>query len=114
MDSPSRVAVRPTQEWFMSRFRAAFYWVLLGAAVVVVPAVAEDRPKGFEQILPRGRISAIDHPVYVEATDARIPDDARILGFVIEGQAFAYSVNLLGAHEVVNDEVAGHTFAAVW
>ena len=98
----------------MSCFRAAFHWVLLSAVVGVVPAVAEDRPEGFEQILPRGRISAIDHPVYVEAADARIPDDARVLGFVIEGLAFAYSVNLLAAHEVVNDEVGGHTFAAVW
>ena len=98
----------------MSCFRAAFHWVLLSAVVGVVPAVAEDRPEGFEQILPRGRISAIDDPVYVEAADAKIPDDARVLGFVIEGQAFAYSVNLLGAHEVVNDEVGGHPFAAVW
>ena len=98
----------------MSRCRVAFLGVLLSAVVAVVPAAADDQPEGFEQILPRGRIAAIDDPVYVDAADARIPDDARILGFVIDGQAFAYSVNLLGSHEIVNDKVGDQAFAAVW
>ena len=98
----------------MSRPRATFHALLLGALLVALPAAAKDRPEGFEQILPRGSIAAIDAPVYVAAEDARIPDGAWVLGFVIEGRAFAYSVNLLNAHEVVNDKVDGHAFAAVW
>lgn len=81
---------------------------------MALPAAAGDRPEGFEQILRRGSIAAIDDPVYVAAEDARIPDAGWVLGFVIGGRAFAYSVNLLNAHEVVNDKVDDHAFAAVW
>lgn len=88
--------------------------VALACALTSCSALAAGRPPGYEQILPRGRIAAIDDPVYVSAREARIPDDAWVLGFEIDGHAFAYSLNLLNAHEVVNDEVAGHSFAAVW
>jgi hypothetical protein len=87
---------------------------LLGGLVSSAPSAAQDRPLGFEQILPRGRIAAVDEPVYVSAAAARIPEGAWVLGVVIGGQALAYSVNLLNAHEVVNDEVNGQPFAAVW
>ena len=85
----------------------------LVALLLAQPARAE-RPDGFQQILPRGRIAAIDAPVYVAAEDAQIPDDAWVLGFVMEDEAFAYSINLMSAHEVVNDTVDGQPFAAVW
>jgi len=32
----------------------------------------------------------------------------------IDGQARAYSLNLLNRHEVVNDQIGGKSFAAVW
>jgi hypothetical protein len=73
-----------------------------------------ERPQGYKQILPRGRLASIDDPVYVSARSARIPDRAWVLGLVIDGQAFAYSLNLLNTHEVVNDEASGQPFAAVW
>lgn len=76
--------------------------------------MADEKPTGFQQILPRGGIEAIDAPVYVSAQQARIPDTAWVLGLEIDGQAFAYSLNLLNAHEVVNDEAGGRAFAAVW
>ena len=98
----------------MPQSRAACCTLLLSILLVALPAAGEDRPEGFEQILERGNIGAIDDPVYVAAADARIPDDAWVLGFVIDDRAFAYSVNLLNAHEVVNDEVGGQPFAAVW
>ena len=87
---------------------------LLSALVLALPGTAEDRPEGFERILERGRIAAIDTPVYVAAEAARIPEDAWVLGFVIDGSAFAYSLNLLDAHEVVNDKAGDQAFAAVW
>ena len=91
---------------------------LLGAMVSVVAlpftAIAQDTPEGFEQILQRGQIASVDSPVYVTAEEADIPDDAWVLGAVIEGQAIAFSVNLLNSHEVVNDKIGDTAFAAVW
>jgi len=92
--------------------------LLLSAMVSVVAlpftAIAQDTPEGFEQILQRGQIASVDSPVYVTAEEADIPDDAWVLGAVIEGQALAFSVNLLNSHEVVNDKIGDTAFAAVW
>lgn len=93
--------------------RLAIAMSLLTVSSLALPTRAE-RPEGFEQILPRGRIAGIDAPVYVSAGRARIPADAWVLGFVLEARAYAYSLNLMNAHEVVNDEAAGESFAAVW
>ncbi len=68
----------------------------------------------FRQLLPRGRIAAIDKPVFVPAEEAEIADQAWILGVVIDGQARAYDLNLLNRHEVVNDKIGETAFAAVW
>ncbi len=71
-------------------------------------------PDDFEQIIPRGRIAAVNDPKYVSAAEAKIEDNSFVLGLVIDGQARAYSLNLLNAHEVVNDEIGDTKFAAVW
>ncbi len=71
-------------------------------------------PPGVEQILPRGGIPAIFEPQFVPAAEAEIPDDAWVLGVVVEGVAKAYSLNLLNRHEVVNDRSGGAAYAAVW
>lgn len=83
-------------------------------ACVVAVAAAEELPKGYQQILPRGRIASIDAPRFVPAAKARIPADAWVLGVVVEGEARAYSLNLLNRHEIVNDRAGGTSFAAVW
>jgi hypothetical protein len=74
----------------------------------------ERRIPGFERVLPRGAIASIDDPTFVTADAADIDPDAWVLGAVIDGQARAYSLNLLNHHEVVNDEIAGQSVAAVW
>lgn len=97
-------------------------WILLFAVLLGPPlnsAAATqqssgDLPSGFEQILPRGRIAAIRNPVFVSAEEAEIADETWVFGVVIDGQARAYSLNLLNHHEVVNDQVRDHSFAAVW
>lgn len=71
-------------------------------------------PSGVEQLLPRGRIAAVFEPVFVPAAEAEIPDEAWILGVVLEGESKAYSLNLLNRHEVVNDRSGDTAFAAVW
>ncbi len=73
-----------------------------------------DLPEEFIQVLPRGRIAAIDTPSFVAAGEAEIADEAWVLGVLLDGQAHAYSLNLLNRHEVVNDQVNGKNFAAVW
>ena len=71
-------------------------------------------PEDFKQILPRGRIPAVFEPEFVTAEEAEIDDEAWVLGVVIDGDARAYSLNLLNRHEVVNDHVGGAPIAAVW
>ncbi len=97
-------------------------WLLLFVVVFGVAAAisnvvqkpAQEVPDGFQQLLPRGGISAIDNPQYVTADKAKIPDRAYVFGVVIEGQPVAYSLNLLNNHEVVNDTIGETNFAAVW
>ncbi len=89
--------------------------LLAGSALV---ASASEPPAGlpeeFQQLIPRGRITSIDEPVFVSAAEAEIPDDAWVLGVNISGVAKAYSLNLLNHHEVVNDASGETAFAAVW
>lgn len=89
--------------------------ILTGTALgASCAAAAEDLPPGVEQILPRGRIAAVFEPRFVPAAEAEISDDAWVLGVVVDGQARAYSLNLLNRHEVVNDQIGEQKFAAVW
>ena len=91
---------------------------LAGALLAATAAAAAEppaqRPPEFQQIIPRGRIASVDAPEFVAAGEAQIPDDAWVLGVAIEGEARAYSLNLLNHHEVINDRVGERTFAAVW
>ncbi len=73
-----------------------------------------DLPSEFQQIIPRGRIASVDEPEFVSAGKAEIPDDAWVLGVEIDGEAKAYSLNLLNQHEIVNDRIGETAFAAVW
>ncbi len=88
---------------------------LLTALLTTTPlAEADKKPKGYRQILPRGRLALIDQPTYVPASEADLSETTWVLGVVIDGQARAYSLNLLNAHEVVNDAIGDVRFAAVW
>ncbi len=91
---------------------AAGLGIVLGVGHVI--AAQQDMPEGYVQILERGDIPAIDAPEYVAAAEAEIRDDAWVLGVVIDGQARAYSLELLNNHEVVNDSIGDTDFAAVW
>ena len=98
--------------------------VVIFALLAASPALAQGRPRlprphpdlpdEFRQLLPRGRIAAVDDPRFVPAAEAEIPDDAWVLGVADGGRAKAYSLNLLNHHEVVNDKIGGRPIAAVW
>ena len=86
-----------------------------GGVVAVGREIEDDPPPaGAQQLLPRGRIAAVFEPEFVSAAEAEITEDAWVLGVVIEGEAKAYSLNLLNRHEVVNDRNGETEFAAVW
>ena len=90
---------------------------IVGLTLLLFPTVArgkEKLPPGVEQIIERGVIAPVLEPEFVSATEAKIADDAWVLGVVVEGQARAYSLNLLNRYEIVNDRVGERSFAAVW
>lgn len=95
-------------------------FVLTGLALILsvlsgsLVLASDDLPPGVEQIIPRGKIAAVFAPEFVPAAEAEISDDAWILGVELDGQAHAYSLNLLNRHEVVNDRIGETAFAAVW
>ena len=84
------------------------------AAAEELPTPHPDLPDAFSQLIPRGRIASIDQPQFVTASEAEIADEAWVLGVEIDGQAKAYSLNLLNRHEVVNDRFGELPVAAVW
>ncbi len=92
---------------------AAWLGAVTGAPALPAEAI-QQQPAGYQQILPRGRIASIDDPIYVPAAEATIRDEAWVLGVVIDGQARAFSLELLNTHEVVNDSIGDINFAAVW
>ena len=60
-------------------------------------------------VLERDTIQALDLPASASGIAAArwaMPDEL-VLGVVIDGNARAYPLRVLGAHEVVNDEIAG-------
>jgi hypothetical protein len=95
--------------------RAIVFAVLVTCGLIApVGALETQEPPGFERILPRGRIAAVVEPTYVPASEAKLAPSTWVLGVVIDSQPRAYSLNLLNAHEVVNDTIGDTNFAAVW
>jgi len=96
--------------------KAGFYSLLLLYLTNSPGLNAQDKDlfREYEQIIDRGGIPAIVNPIYVTAQKAFIDDSTWILGVVINGQARAYSLNLLNHHEIVNDNIDTTSFAAVW
>ena len=88
--------------------------LVLGTAAVFTNAGSKDLMDDFKQILPRGRLAAINQPKFVPAREAKIRDEAWVLGIVVDGQARAYSLNVLNRHEVVNDRIGDRPIAVVW
>jgi len=74
--------------------------------------------RGFEliSVLPPDAIPAIIDPVFVSAETAspELNPDERVIGLVINGDARAYPVTILSAHEIVNDMVGGEPVAITW
>jgi hypothetical protein len=88
--------------------------VVLLAPILAADGADAELPDDFRQLIPRGRIASVDNPTFVPASEAEISDDAWVLGVEIDGEAKAYSLNLLNHHEIINDRFGETPVAAVW
>ncbi len=104
--------------------RTLFFSVIIAFAGL---ALAEEAPKGpptvavidgepIYKVLEPGAIPAIENPTFVtgEAADGQMKPGEPVMGVVIDGEAHAYSLWQLDAHEIVNDQIRGTAFAATW
>ncbi len=69
-------------------------------------------PREFQYGIGKDSIPAIDRPAFVRLDDPRltaheIKPETQIIGYVHNGQAKAYPLDLLNRHELVNDFVGG-------
>ncbi len=63
---------------------------------------------------PLGGIPAITEPNFVPADQAKIGNDAFVIGVCLKGECCAYSLRLLNHHEIVNDNLGGEPVAVTW
>jgi len=83
---------------------------------VTVPPAPDVDPEAIDTLLPRDSIRAIDRPRFEPASQAAsaMKPDERLIGLVVNGDARAYPLPILSAHEVVNDVVGGEPVAVTW
>ncbi len=78
-------------------------------------ATAADLTKDpIRTLLPFDAIPAITEPQFVSAIEAKLDDDAPVIGVTFNGESHAYSLYLLNGHEIVNDVVGGKKIATTW
>ncbi len=96
----------------------AFALVACGPAAVAPSATnAFDpiRADEIQTILPEDAIPAIVNPHYVPASGASdFRADEEVIGLASGGDARAFPVATLSAHEIVNDNIGGQPLAVTW
>jgi hypothetical protein len=77
-------------------------------------------PEGYQFGIGKDRIQAIDEPRFVsineraELAAERFNDRTIVIGYAAGGQAKAYPIEILEAHELVNDTVGGKPVTVGW
>jgi hypothetical protein len=119
--------------------RRPVLWVILAAVVLVAGVVAVAGQHGItrnparaviesggaafdpirsdeiQSILPQDAIPALIKPAYLTASKASdIYDQEEVIGVVINGDARAYPLSTLSAHEIVDDDIGGQPVAVTW
>lgn len=116
-----------------SRWIVAPIAILLAAAAIVVTQHSVNRNPGgpvlqtggsafdpiradeIQTILPQDAIPALVGPGYVSAAAATdIRDTEEVIGLAINGDARAFPIATLSAHEIVNDVIGGRSVAVTW
>jgi len=73
------------------------------------------RPDEIQSILPQDAIPALIKPAYLSAANASdIFDQEEVIGVVVNGDARAYPLSTLSAHEIVDDDIGGQPVAVTW
>ena len=85
-------------------------------ALTGVGDIGEERKLELVTLLGFDAIPAILDPEFVTAEEAfdQLRPEELVLGLSINGDARAYSIPMLSAHEIVNDEVGGVPVAITW
>ena len=95
-------------------------WVISACESSTLPANATPVGGGVEYsiitLLPKDGIRSIDNPRFLDVPKADLEYDADelIIGVEFDGEARAYSIDLLSRREIVNDEVQGRPIAVTW
>ena len=77
-------------------------------------------PENYGNGIGKDRIAAIDDPVFVAVKDKdklqgqKIYDDSLVIGYVHNGEAKAYPIEIMHMHELVNDVVGGRPVTVGW
>jgi hypothetical protein len=84
------------------------------AAVLTMPGPIEGT--AVSAVLPPDAIRAIDAPTFLRgaAGTAQMAADEPVLGLRLGGEARAYPLGYLSAHEIVNDRVGDVAIAVTW
>ena len=103
----------------LAAFRAAQRTVVPNPSSAVVgtsgPAFDPIRSGEITTVLPEDAIPALVNPTYLtaeQATDLR-PGEL-VIGVSINGDARAYPLATLSAHEIVDDDIGGQHLAVTW
>jgi hypothetical protein len=63
---------------------------------------------------PRDAFEVLDDPKMTAAADAKLADREYVIGLVVNGEAKAYPVRVMGRHELVNDTCGRDPVAVSW
>lgn len=79
------------------------------------PAFDPIRSDEIQSILPQDAIPALIKPAYLTVSQASdIYDQEEVIGVIVNGDARAYPLSTLSAHEIVDDDVGGQPIAVTW
>lgn len=79
------------------------------------PAFDAIRSDEIQSILPQDAIPALIKPAYLSVSQASdINDREEVIGVVINGDARAYPLSTMSAHEIVDDDIGGQHIAVTW
>jgi len=73
-----------------------------------------DYDANHRRVVARDTFPVLDNPKMTAATDATLGDEEPVIGVVINGEARAYSVAVMGRHELGNDMCGGTPIAVSW
>ena len=71
-------------------------------------------PLDFDPLLPFDAIPPIYDPAFQTSNEIRYADEELVIGIAIGEEAKAYSITVLRAREMVNDELAGIPILVTW